>query len=71
MNPGSPAQFAGLRPGDTILTAGQQTIGDINTLRQAIAYSGGVLPMTVADGAGFVRNATAYFGGAAQRQPQR
>jgi S1-C subfamily serine protease len=64
VTPGSPAARAGLRPGETLLTAGQFSTGSIDDLRNAIAQSGGVLPMTVMDGYGKVRSVTAYLGGA-------
>ena len=63
VTPGSPAALAGLRPGETLLTAGQLSTGSIDDLRNAIAQSGGVLPMTVMDGYGKVRSVTAYLGG--------
>lgn len=64
VTPGSPAALAGLRPGETLLTAGQFSTGSIDGLRNAIAQSGGVLPMTVMDGYGKVRSVTVYLGGA-------
>ena len=64
VTPGSPAARAGLRPGETLLTAGQFSTGSTDDLRNAIAQSGGVLPMTVMDGYGKVRSITAYLGGA-------
>jgi S1-C subfamily serine protease len=63
VTPGSPAARAGLRPGETLLTAGQFTTRSTDDLRNAIAQSGGVLPMTVMDGLGKVRSVTAYLGG--------
>jgi S1-C subfamily serine protease len=63
VTPGSPAARAGLRAGDTLLTAGQFTTRSTDDLRNAIAQSGGVLPMTVMDGFGKVRSVTAYLGG--------
>jgi S1-C subfamily serine protease len=64
VTPGSPAARAGLRPGETLLTAGQFSTRSTDDLRNAIAQSGGVLPMTVMDGYGKVRSVTAYLGGA-------
>lgn len=64
VTPGSPAARAGLRPGETLLTAGQFSTRSTDDLRNAIAQSGGVLPMTVMDGYGKVRSITAYLGGA-------
>ena len=64
VTPGSPAALAGLRPGDTLLTAGQFSTGSIDDLRNAIAQSRGMLPMTVMDGYGKVRSVTVYLGGA-------
>jgi S1-C subfamily serine protease len=64
VTPGSPAALAGLRPGETLLTAGQLSTRSTDDLRNAIAQSGGVLPMTVMDGYGKVRSVTAYLGGA-------
>ena len=64
VTPESPAALAGLRPGDTLLTAGQFSTGSIDDLRNAIAQSRGVLPMTVMDGYGKVRSVTVYIGGA-------
>lgn len=64
VTPGSPAQYAGLTPGDTILTAGAYSTADVNALRYAIQTSNGVLPMTVANAYGQVRNAVATLGGA-------
>jgi len=64
VTPRSPAARAGLRPGETLLTAGQFSTRSIDDLRNAIAQSGGVLPMTVMDGYGKVRSVTAYLGGA-------
>ena len=64
VTPGSPAARAGLRPGETLLTAGQFSTGSVDGLRNAIAQSGGVLPMTVMDRNGKVRSVTAYLGGA-------
>jgi S1-C subfamily serine protease len=63
VTPGSPAARAGLRAGDTLLTAGQFTTRSTDDLRNAIAQSGGVLPMTVMDSFGKVRSVTAYLGG--------
>lgn len=60
----SAAAHAGLRPGDSILTAGSYAMSDVNSLRYAISQSGGVLPMTVQDAYGNTRNVTAYMGGA-------
>lgn len=62
VTPGSPAARAGLRPGETLLTAGQFSTGSTDDLRNAIAQSGGVLPMTVMDGYGKVRSVTVYLG---------
>lgn len=62
VTPGSPAARAGLRPGDTLLTAGQFSTRSTDDLQNAIAQSGGVLPMTVMDGYGKVRSVTAYLG---------
>jgi len=64
VTPGSPAALAGLRPGETLLTAGQFSTRSTDDLRNAIAQSGGVLPMTVMDGYGKVRSVTAYLRGA-------
>lgn len=64
VTPGSPAALAGLRPGETLLTAGQFSTRSIDDLRNAIAQSGGVLPMTVMDGYGKVRSVTVYLDGA-------
>lgn len=63
VTPGSAAERAGLRPGDTILTAGQYTASDPGILRAAIGQSGGVLPLTVLDGLQNTRSLTAYLGG--------
>jgi len=64
VTPGSPAARAGLRPGETLLTAGQFSTGSPDDLRNAIAQSGGVLPMTVMDSYGKVRSVTVYLGAA-------
>jgi len=69
VTPGSPAARAGLRPGDSILTAGQFSTGSSDALRNAIAQSGGVLPMTVIDGYGNVRSVTVYLSGAGAAPP--
>lgn len=69
VTPGSPAALARLRPGDTILTAGQFSTGSSEELRNAIAQSGGVLPMTVMDGYGKVRSVTVYLRGAGSAPP--
>ncbi|MDO9315332.1 MAG: PDZ domain-containing protein [Burkholderiaceae bacterium] len=64
VTPGSPAARAKLRPGDTLLTAGQFSTRSTDDLQNALAQSGGVLPMTVMDRYGKVRSVTAYLGGA-------
>jgi len=61
VTPGSPAARAKLRPGDTLLTAGQFSTRSVDDLQNAIAQSGGVLPMTVMDRYGKVRSVTAYL----------
>jgi S1-C subfamily serine protease len=69
VTPGSPAALAGLRPGETLLTAGQFSTRSTDDLRNAISQSGGVLPLTVMDGYGKVRSVTAYLGGAGTKAP--
>jgi S1-C subfamily serine protease len=49
VEPFSPAQRGGLEVGDLIVTANGQSIQSPDDLRQAVAFSGGVLRLTVRD----------------------
>ncbi len=68
--PGSAASAAGLSPGDTILTAGETSVSDIESLRRAIANAGDVLEMTVLSASGSLRTSYAHLGGYINAQPQ-
>lgn len=50
VSPGSAAAYAGLRPGDTLLTANSLSTNSQFALKQAIDTSNGVLNLTVLDG---------------------
>ena len=71
ITPGSAADRAGVRVGDTLLTAGRSALTDIQALRQAIGESGGVLPLTVVDPYMNTRSITAYLGGGTLAAPAR